>query len=126
MNRLSSSLKPFIFFLNKQPCVDESKKNPNAVCTLEYKPVVGCNNKVYSNECFAKNAGLTSWKLCIDPEKINPKPKCTKILKPVKGCDDKIYNNECLAKAAGLTQWTLVQNENKNENKKKPGCGCGK
>ena len=35
----------------------ECKARPD-VCPLVYKPVCGCNNKTYSNECFAAAAGV--------------------------------------------------------------------
>ncbi|MBC7572130.1 MAG: hypothetical protein H7319_20735 [Spirosoma sp.] len=32
--------------------------NPNVVCTKQYDPVCGCNNKTYGNACQAGAAGI--------------------------------------------------------------------
>lgn len=41
-------------------CVEKS--NPNCVCTMQYDPVCGCNNKTYSNACAAECAGIKEYK----------------------------------------------------------------
>ena len=43
-------------------CIDEDEIDEQAVCIEIYQPVCGCNAKTYSNTCYAKRAGLTSWK----------------------------------------------------------------
>jgi Kazal-type serine protease inhibitor domain len=37
----------------------QEKINPNVVCTEQYDPVCGCNNKTYGNACLAGAAGIT-------------------------------------------------------------------
>ena len=43
-------------------CIDEDEIDEQAVCIEIYQPVCGCNAKTYSNTCYAKRAGLISWK----------------------------------------------------------------
>lgn len=49
-------------------CIDPAKVNTEALCTMQYEPVCGCNNQTYSNACLAENAGVTTFTKGACPE----------------------------------------------------------
>ena len=42
-------------------CIDLNKIDLTRACIEIYKPVCGCDNRTYSNSCFADINGLNSW-----------------------------------------------------------------
>ena len=42
-------------------CIDPKKIELNKACIEIYQPVCGCDNKTYSNSCFAGINGIKSW-----------------------------------------------------------------
>ncbi len=53
-------------------CIDASKVRADAMCTMQYDPVCGCDGKTYSNDCVATNSGVRTFTKGPCPE-VSPK-----------------------------------------------------
>lgn len=64
----------------KDCCINEDLLEENIPCTKELDPVIGCDNKEYSNKCVALSNGVTFWKRKSDGkwylDKMNKCYKC--------------------------------------------------
>lgn len=53
-----------LFPLLSGTCDEETCKetpDPDCVCTMQYDPVCGCNDKTYGNACEAECNGITEY-----------------------------------------------------------------
>lgn len=83
---------------------------PGCACPEHYDPVCGENNKTYSNDCFARCAGvevLHRGQCRREEEPVNPRRTtegcvCTEVYEPVCGTDHKTYSNACRARCRGV------------------------
>ncbi|SHL56241.1 Kazal-type serine protease inhibitor domain-containing protein [Hymenobacter psychrotolerans] len=53
-------------------CIDPAKIRKDAMCTMQYDPVCGCNNVTYGNACTATNAGVLSFVPGACPDQSTP------------------------------------------------------
>jgi len=95
-----------------EKCIDPSRRDRDAACTLDYSPVCGCNGTTYGNVCEAKKDGVLSWTAgacdCIDEIRIPKEPAaCAEYYQPVCGCNNVTYSNTCEAARAGVASWKV-------------------
>lgn len=66
MKNLVQLLAIFIVLMltscEKEGLIDDCVSSPkNLICTMDYTPVCGCNDRTYSNSCQAESAGVLFW-----------------------------------------------------------------
>jgi hypothetical protein len=109
--KLLCLLLPLSILACNKDCQENT--NSNVVCTEQYDPICGCNDKTYGNACLAGAAGITSFTKGECEKKADckeldfpPQYPCTAQYDPVCGCNKKTYPNSCEAERVGIKTYT--------------------
>ena len=60
MKRSLMILSVLFFSCEEKRCIDESKIEEKG-CPKIYRPVWGCDDKTYGNDCVAESSGVLEW-----------------------------------------------------------------